>query len=956
MRNSLSTLFVVAFLTASSVVAAPNITNVSLRGLQIGGTTTLIIEGSELLPNPVIVAPFPITSQSLRPNAQPNRIELDVTMNDEASPGIFPIRLGSGKGISNSVIVGVDRLPQQTFVSEIPSLPVALHGTLSGTQILSTRFRGTKGQKIVMDVEVHRLGANFKPVLRVKDARGRQLAWSAGTAQILADARTTLELREDGTYTVELHDVLYRAAAPGYFRLKIGELTYADLAFPLAVQADSKATVHFSGSNLPDASTVLDVSGLKLVSSVAAPLRDFPFFSGSPPRIVLSQHAEVVEESRPPGQPQSLAAIPIGVSGRLINKGEEDQYVVAVTPGSRVRVEVYAQRIGSPLDGVLSLRNEQGTQVATSDDRPAMSDPGVDFAVPADMNKLVLAVRDLVNRGGDDYVYRIEVTDLGQPTFGIVADTDRVNIPAGATQVIRLQSNRTGYGGPIQLSVEGLPSNVELSGQEIPAGAAVGLLTLTAGDVPPFHALTKVVARGTGEHASLLRVAQSPEASIPKRHAWMREEIAISITEPAPVNIAWADTSDSPLLLGEKLPVTVAIQRKEGAVGGLKLRLLTTQVMPRKKTKEKNQEKEVDDVDRALRLDGDGMVAADAKQATVNIMTPADLPARDWGLVLAGDLLGTDNKTVIATTTTTVISKRPIAPFSIEVASAESVEAKAGLGDTGKLTGKVRRQAGFSRPVAVTLKGLPKEYPAPFVTVPAEKEDFEFPVRFPFGSQPAELKDVKLVAVYQPNPQNADLLVQSIQVPVGIIKVVPGEPPPASEPLAIFEDDEKFVSMLSKGEGLISLETLEKYSGNAAVKIIREQRYGESLPMLNVKIRENPGAGEYRFLRFAWKKKGGSSVCLQINHDGAFGPGGSGKPGAKFRYHAGPGGECYGASVIVGDKLPDEFVVVTRDLFADFGEFTFTGLGLAPVDGGYAVFDHLYLAHSPADLDKLKKP
>ena len=45
------------------------------------------------------------------------------------------------------------------------------------------------------------------------------------------------------------------------------------------------------------------------------------------------------------------------------------------------------------------------------------------------------------------------------------------------------------------------------------------------------------------------------------------------------------------------------------------------------------------------------------------------------------------------------------------------------------------------------------------------------------------------------------------------------------------------------------------------------------LPNLGVKIRENPGPGEYRYLRFAWKKAQGNAICLQLAHDGKFGPG-----------------------------------------------------------------------------------
>ena len=105
-------------------------------------------------------------------------------------------------------------------------------------------------------------------------------------------------------------------------------------------------------------------------------------------------------------------------------------------------------------------------------------------------------------------------------------------------------------------------------------------------------------------------------------------------------------------------------------------------------------------------------------------------------------------------------------------------------------------------------------------------------------------------------------------------------------------------------------------------------------------------------MQFAWKKQGGQAICLQLNHDGQWGPTGD-KP-AKFRYHAGSGGECYGASLALDANLPAGFTLVTRDLFADFGEFTLTGLALSPVDGEYALFDHIYLGATPADFELVK--
>ena len=53
-----------------------------------------------------------------------------------------------------------------------------------------------------------------------------------------------------------------------------------------------------------------------------------------------------------------------------------------------------------------------------------------------------------------------------------------------------------------------------------------------------------------------------------------------------------------------------------------------------------------------------------------------------------------------------------------------------------------------------------------------------------------------------------------------------------------------------------------------------------------IRIRREPGRGEFRYLQFAWKKSGGEAIGLQLAHEHEYGPE---KPGGPtFRYHAGP--------------------------------------------------------------------
>ncbi len=249
------------------------------------------------------------------------------------------------------------------------------------------------------------------------------------------------------------------------------------------------------------------------------------------------------------------------------------------------------------------------------------------------------------------------------------------------------------------------------------------------------------------------------------------------------------------------------------------------------------------------------------------------------------------------------------------------------------------------------LTGLPKEVTSPSVLVAADANDFELTVNFRFGTAAGDLKGVKLVAISNPDPKNPEIEARSNEIPLEL-KIVAGEKPPAEQPLAIFEDQEDFVANLKQGAGKATLIADEKYSGTASCKVTPDQKFNTALPGLSVKIRQNPGPGEYRFLQFAWKKTGGQTICIQLAHDGKFGPS-DGKP-AKFRYHAGPGPEPFGGSLSVDNKLSRDFTLVTRDLFADFGEFTLTGLSLAPVDGADAVFDHIYLGHDPIDFELVK--
>jgi hypothetical protein len=618
--------------------AAPQIEALSLRGLQIGGTTTIAIAGSGLLPAPRLLTALPIESQMLKPGATASHIELDVTVRRGARPGFYQLRLANTGGISGAVVVGVDDLPQLPFTAAIPKLPAALHGTVSGDATAITSFSGRKSQHIVVEVEARRLGSAIDPQLELQDARGVPLAWSPSKALLADDARLEAVLPADGRYSVLLRDALYRAGTPNQFRLKIGDLHYADHVFPLGVQRGTRATLQLLGRVPGDGKVTFDAN--TDLDEVPVPLPPVHAFIGKAPAVLVSDYPELSETPQALAKVQEFTA-PAAVSGRIGRPGEEDRYRLRVQPGLRLRVEVYANRIASPLDGVLSVRNEAGASLAAADDQSDSVDPGLDFTVPAGVNAVIVAVADQQGRGGSDFVYRLAVTPRDQADFRLTVFEDRLGVPQNGAAVIRVRAERAGYRGPIRLSLPELPRGIAVSSAEIPAGQTDTLLTLTA---PPGQPLTELLTSLVGENTvgpKRHRQALAPSAAAARQQPWMRGELALAVVAADPIRLRL--NAPTTITAGDTSSATVTATQSAGASGPVRLSLLTSQVVPR--TKDGKQE----DQSRALRLDGRPMIAAGQTSTALRIVVPGDLPAASYDLAVRAELLSSDGRTVLAT-------------------------------------------------------------------------------------------------------------------------------------------------------------------------------------------------------------------------------------------------------------------------------------------------------------------
>ena len=153
----------------------------------------------------------------------------------------------------------------------------------------------------------------------------------------------------------------------------------------------------------------------------------------------------------------------------------------------------------------------------------------------------------------------------------------------------------------------------------------------------------------------------------------------------------------------------------------------------------------------------------------------------------------------------------------------------------------------------------------------------------------------------------------------------------------LFEDNPKILDWLSQGDGKATMDTIEKISGLASLKITPPQRYSSTIPNWSFKIREEPDLGEFRYLRLAWKAPNANGVMIELANDGKWPE----PNNAKGRYFSGKNTSKWQAKQL--KKLPPkEWTIVIRDLWKDFGNLTLTGIAPTAL-GGPVWFDQIEL-------------
>jgi hypothetical protein len=716
--------------------APPQINGVSPLGLRRGHSGELTINGANLAGNPRIIAPFGFRLDTPAAKGDATNWKVHLTVAADAAVGVYPIRVQTDDGISNPFLMSVGQLPQvlekednSTFdtAQKIPDPPLVVEGQVAGNDVDFFRFHGKKGEMIVIDAQCARIGSGIDPSIRLTTAGANRgyVASADDSAGLATDARLTAVLPADGEYIVELSDSRYQGAGRPVYRLVIGAVPTADEVFPLGGRRGETVGLELRGGSLSGiriaAATLNPLSGTRITPArimgssmgMGMAFNRADLDVESLPPLVTSSYAELRESADPLAAPPKAVA-PVVFNGRIDPPGEDDRFVLATTPGQRLRIAVEAYEFGSALDGVLQVLGNKGAVIANADDtnipQPArngqqaqplvLPDPSLDLTVPGGTTEITLVIRDLENRGGIGFPYRIVVEPL-VPDFEVLPNESQVSVPRGGTSGVGVTIRRKGFSGPITITLADPPAGLTVRPGTIAAGQVTGALTLTASAQASFPATPlKLVGRAQVADGPFERLASRPVVYAQQSNLPMCSidhfGLVAAPALPLPVTL---ETPSTPVEVphGFSATIPVKVVRTKGADAALAITALPLPAglaVPKASIADK---------------------ASEAK-ITVTAAVAAPLGTTTAVLQAKGKFGGAEHTLDLPAVTLSVVP-----PASLEL-SAPGLDIKAGT--TVELKGKIVRKGSFDAPVTVKINGLPAGLKADPVTVAAKESSF----------------------------------------------------------------------------------------------------------------------------------------------------------------------------------------------------------------------------------------
>ncbi|MBI1829966.1 MAG: PPC domain-containing protein [Planctomycetes bacterium] len=405
-------------------------------------------------------------------------------------------------------------------------MPVTINGRIFPREDIDIwSIRLAKGESVHCEAHAARLGSPLDARLEIRDAQGRRLAES--DAPTGGDPVLRFTAPSDGEYHVRIQDALSGGSQAHVYRLTLSTEPYIDRVFPLGGRRGDAVELALSGQGVAESASVM-------IPKEAPSLFSFTFRENNVKSNTVFLEADDHPEylaAKNIGQTISLPAV---LNGQIAKPGQIDDWKWQGKKGETWEFDLRAARLGSRLDGIVTICDEAGKTLMRGEAGPA--DTLLRYQVPADGVHRVQIQDRFRSRGGPEFAYRLKIAPPPAPDFRLTLAAvdprqagwgDAVTVLRKGNARLRLNVERIGgHKEPISLDVQGLPANVTVTPSIIQPNQATFDLTFKADEAAKIGAsrLTFVgktkngitrtaglqVGRGMPEQTSVLLAVAMP--------------------------------------------------------------------------------------------------------------------------------------------------------------------------------------------------------------------------------------------------------------------------------------------------------------------------------------------------------------------------------------------------------------------------------------------------------------
>ena len=579
-------------LIAAAHAAEPRLERIEPQGAQRGTEATIAFHGVRLdKPHQLLLYGDGIEVAELK-EGDGKRFEAKLKLSETCPLGIHAVRLRTARGLSNLMTLHVGALPEigeaepnsePTAAQAVP-LGTVVNGTVAAEDVDYFAVDAVEGQRISVEVEGLRLGRTFfDPAVAILDEAGGELAACDDAELLRQDSCASIIAPKTGEYIVAVHESAGGGNAACGYRLHLGQFPRPAAVFPPGGRPGESLAVRWIGDARGERTEtiVLPADGRETFEYFPADeLGVAP--SPIPMRVTDAANALEVEpnDERDQATPFTVPAACGGVIGAA---GDADSFAFDAKKGDVLDVRVQARSLGSPLDAIVRVRSAEGKAIVGNDDERGAPDSYMRLTAPAD-GKYLLEIEDHLGRGGEAFVYRVEVTRPAAAVDVAIEEQRRyesqiVEVPQGNRAAVMVSAARRDASGPLRVEFGDLPPGV--TAEALPMAAEDGrtaVLFTAAEDAAPHAALCSV--------AAISDAADKPVASRFRQQTWLvrgtnnrpvwnhfADRAAVAVIDPAPFRITLAEPA-APLVRGGSKELRVSVDRDKGFDDAVAVKML----------------------------------------------------------------------------------------------------------------------------------------------------------------------------------------------------------------------------------------------------------------------------------------------------------------------------------------------------------------------------------------------